>query len=298
MLDRIGVEDHARPLPQLAADHLVFRSGIAGDLDDGDARDVDIVLDVCRTGLKVDRRGNDAALKVADLEMELVLIELLDRFIIGVAHGVGVDAARLQRKVRENEGRRKQGVAADDNVLDDQSLLNDQRERAGLRVEIDVLDVGRHLSAVTDALVVIIDLQHVLPKGIRVKDLAHRKIHQRQQGIAGDFIVSGKDDLRNDGILDDAVRDRDAAGSLAHQRRGNVREVSERVDAREVFLHDLRVVWLPRACRDDTHDRLRRHVKVAGYVDRDDLRRGGRPDRRTDAQIDRHEKRQDRRAPL
>ena len=94
-LDRVGVEHHARPLAQFAPDHLVVRSGISGDLDQRDARYVDVVLDVGRTGFQVDGRRIYAALEVTQLEMELRLVELLQRLVVGVAHGVGVDASRF-----------------------------------------------------------------------------------------------------------------------------------------------------------------------------------------------------------
>ena len=72
--DCVGVEDHAEALAQLPADHFVFGAGVAGDFDDGDPRDVDIVFYVGRSGCKVDRRGNDAALEVTELEVELVFV--------------------------------------------------------------------------------------------------------------------------------------------------------------------------------------------------------------------------------
>ena len=51
VLDRVGVEHHAGTLAQLAADDVVLRPRIAGDLHDRDARDVDIVFDVGGAGL-------------------------------------------------------------------------------------------------------------------------------------------------------------------------------------------------------------------------------------------------------
>ena len=102
-LDRVGVEHHARTLAQLAADHLVLGARVAGDLDDRDARDVDVVFDVGGAGLEIDRRRDDAALEVADLEMEVVFVDLLQRLVVGVANGVGVDAAGLERQHREDD---------------------------------------------------------------------------------------------------------------------------------------------------------------------------------------------------
>lgn len=138
---------------------------------------------------------------------------------------------------------------------------------------MNVFDVGRHLTAVTDALVIVIDLQDVLAKRICVEYLADRKIHERLERVAGDLLVSDKGNFGKDRILDDAIRDRDAVRALAHQRRGDIGKVAESVDSGKVLLHDLRVIGLAGPRRYDGHDDLRRHAKVARDVNGDDLRR-------------------------
>ena len=176
-------------------------------------------------------------------------------------------------------------------VLDDEPFLDDERQRAGLRIEVDVLDVRGHLAAVADALVVVVDLEHVLTERVGVEDLAHREVHQGQERVARDLRVAGEEDLGEDGVLDHAIGDRNAVGPLAYQRRSDVGEVAERVDAGEVFLNDLGIVGLSRPRRDDRHDRLRRHVQIAGDVDGHDFRGRGR-ECRSDAQRDREDREQ------
>ena len=167
-----------------------------------------------------------------------------------------------------------------------------QIQRAGLRIEVDVADVRRHLAAVADALVVVIDLEHVRTERVAIKDLADRKIHQREQRIVRHALVAGEADLRDQRILDHAIGDRHAVGTRTHERRCNRREIPERIDALEVGLHDLGIVGHARTCLDDLHDRRRRDVEVPRDVDRDDLRhttrhalragRGRRNDRERD----------------
>ena len=157
-------------------------------------------------------------------------------------------------------------------LLDDQAFLNGQRQHAALRIDLDVFDVGRNLTAVADALVIVIDLQDVLAKRIGVEYLTDRKIHERQERVAGNLLVSDEADLCKDRILDDAISDRYAVRPLAHQRRRDVGEVAERVDSGKVVLDDLRVVGLAGPRPDDRHDDLRRHAKVARDVNGDDLR--------------------------
>ena len=232
VLDRVGVQHHARLHAQLATNHLVLGAYVAGDFDDGDAGDVDVVFNVDRVGFLVDRRRIDAALEVADLEMPLVFVELLERFEVGVADVVRVLHAGLERHHREQQLRRKQRIAADQDVLDRQAFEDRERHGAGRRIEVDVFDVRRDLAAVADALVVIVDLEHVLTERVRVEDLSDRKIHQCQKRVARHLGVAGEGDLRDDRVLDDAVGNRNAVRPRAHQRRRDVGEVSKRVDAR------------------------------------------------------------------
>ena len=245
--NRIGIQHHAGQFAQHAADHRILGARIAGNLDDRDARDVNVVLDVRRSGLEVDRRRIDAALEVPDLEMVLVLVQLGEDLVIRIPHRIGIHRSGLERKRRQEQRRREQRVAADDDVLDDQALLDRQRHGAGLRVEVDILDVGGNLSTVADPLVVVIDLQHVLAERVGVEDLPDRQVHQRQQGVAGNLLVPRERDLRNHRILDDAIRDRDPAGALADERRSDVGKIPERVDPRQIALHDLWIVRRPPA---------------------------------------------------
>src|SRR6202042_3498006 len=132
-------------LAQHAPDDLVLRTRVAGNLDDRNPRDVDIVLDVGGAGLEIDRRGVDAALEVSELQVVLVLVKFLKRLKVGVADFVGVDRTGLQRQRRKNQRRGQQRIAADDDLLDDEALLDDQGQDAVFRIEIEILDVRGNL---------------------------------------------------------------------------------------------------------------------------------------------------------
>ena len=70
------------------------------------------------------------------------------------------------------------------------AFLYRQRQHAGLGIEVDVLDVRRNLTAVSDSLVVVIDLEHVFAERVRVEDLTDGKVHQRGERVARDLLIA------------------------------------------------------------------------------------------------------------
>jgi hypothetical protein len=97
-------------------------------------------------------------------------------------------------------------------------------------------------------------------KRVRVEDLADRRIHQREQRIAGHVIVPAEDDLLDHRILDHTEGDRDAAGTLADERRHLIGEVAEIEDALEIGAHG---GFVERFAHLGLHDR---ENLVGGYV--------------------------------
>ncbi len=120
----------------------------------------------------------------------------------------------------------------------------------------------RHLAAVTDLVVVRIDLEHVLMERVRIEHLTGSGIHESEQRVARNVRVSGEDDPLNDRIFDHAIGDRYAVRPLPDQRWYLVGKVAEVVDRGKVFANRLLVERLSDFGLNDRHDFVGRDVDV------------------------------------
>jgi len=205
----------------------------------------------------------------------VLLVEIFEAVDVLIALIFGIRRPRFREQHRADQVGGQQRVAdrrlRDEDVAHDESLAYRQRQDA-LRIDIHIGDVSGDLPAVADFVIVRIDLEDVLLVGLEVEDLTNGRVHERQERVGRHVRVAGEVDERDDRVLDDAERDRDAVRALFDHRRGLIRKETEVVDRPQVFLHDGRVEGVADFGPYDGQDALGGDMRIARDRDRDDRR--------------------------
>ena len=110
---------------------------------------------------------------------------------------------------------------------------------------------------------------------LQVEDLARGRIHQRADRIGGDGVVALKTDARDDRVLDDAERDRDAVGALLDHGRRLIGEIAEIVDRAQIVGNDGRIERFADLRFHDGQNTIRCDVRVTGDRHVDEFAQGG-----------------------